>query len=556
MMGVPPNTCTICYKIFSNERAPLILTTCGHTYCTECLTAILGNNEVICPECKQITSLMDNPITSLPKNRSLIDMIEYHEYISKYIEQPKVPESKKLLNILESSLIQFEDTYNKIMSEHSYLNEIKESFILRDIDELMDHIISIVNDYRSELHLKVKAEFEKVNLIKNFRNSIKNLKDKISKIKMRLQNEQAPVEKVVKTNLTKIENNHDEYEKLSIGKSSPKSMFLFESIDKDFLIENKTKKEKDIKENLTELDNKKFLLIGFNQNTNENDSEKYCKTISVAQSGLTEEEENDIKSDIEFTKLFNLTLKNYAKEIYNPCVYFYVNKFQIENLYDDIKKILPKICDFDEYVPKYKLNDINSNSQKKMIRAIQEASLESDYKRLKYIFVHYKINSNFIYSEILDHITYQTLTNINNNRSSSNDHIANNGVISVSSSVVNLAGSNQINNPEVNNNSQQVNSNRSSLFNPYNINNNYYLRNNSRLLALNSMNSGSNLNIKDKIFSMYTYLKNFKEKAELKEFTKFLIDEQNYLPFKVDVDNNLDIKFGRDFEWILNLSLF
>jgi hypothetical protein len=65
----------------------------------------------------------------------------------------------------------------------------------------------------------------------------------------------------------------------------------------------------------------------------------------------------------------------------------------------------------------------------------------------------------------------------------------------------------------------------------------------------------SNLNYKDKISNLYTYLKNFKDKNELNEFLKFLIDEYNYIPLKLEAENSVDVKFGRDFEWKITLNL-
>ena len=63
------------------------------------------------------------------------------------------------------------------------------------------------------------------------------------------------------------------------------------------------------------------------------------------------------------------------------------------------------------------------------------------------------------------------------------------------------------------------------------------------------------MNIKDKICNFYTYLKNFRDKVELGELIKFLIEEYNYLPLKIESESQVEIKLGRDFEWKLNLNL-
>lgn len=676
MQGIPPYTCSICYLSYNNERIPLILTTCGHTFCKECIDVIITDQEIICPECKQVTLSSDYPIRSLPKNRSLIEMICFHDTknqssndnskdnlnISNFInsvefseltetEKKRVKEIKdnnlnsikriSLLNEFENTINCFESTYSNITSEHSYINEIKESFLLKEIDEMLNHIIDIVNEYRESLHKKVKSEFEKVDLIKNFKLSINNYRKRIDEYKGLIKRdfinvhaskesgvccdkkkaEIISINKESKDFIEDIFTNilNDKGEKI-INREKNYSMLDDNENKNDVIADNSNKNDKYVneqcgenennndsnndnnqvkveKQNITETHN-----YSFNENTdiiedrnisnehielNNDKINNECKSklFYIDSLDLTKEEEEKLKSEIEFTKLFNLTLKNYAKEIYNPCVYFFYNKYQADILYDDIRKLLPKICDFDENIFKYNLEEINNSNhnQKKLMKVLSDSCSHSDYKKLKYIFQHFRVNPNFIYSEALDHITYQTSLFGNNNNSDTYsrerdhsssviNHINLAGSISTTNNTGNTNTNNTINitnnNITQNRGNNDVNSennwnlestninpvsvlNRTSMFSPFN---NFRIYNNgSRHYALNS--SGAT-NLKDKIYNMYSYLKLFKDKSELKEFTKYLINEFNYIPFKLEIDSNLDIKLGRDFEWMLNLNTF
>ena len=43
--------------------------------------------EIICPECKQITAIAENPGKSLPKNRGLLNLIIYNEEFNKGVSK-------------------------------------------------------------------------------------------------------------------------------------------------------------------------------------------------------------------------------------------------------------------------------------------------------------------------------------------------------------------------------------------------------------------------------------------------------------------------------------
>jgi len=248
---------------------------------------------------------------------------------------------------------------------------------------------------------------------------------------------------------------------------------------------------------------------------------------------LSQKDEELLKNDIQFAELYNLTLRHYSKEIYNPCKFFFINKFQIDKIREDINKLLIKVCDFDEGVFNYNLEYLNSCDEKKILKEIQDSCQNSNYRKLKYIFTHLRINPNFIYSDILDNLTYQTSFVESSFSGNQNPLIP-------STVSINLAGSsNNTNNLRTNQYIGQNNQNRITSSTNRLQNNNFMV----------------NMNIKDKICNFYTYLKNFRDKNELGELIKFLIEEYNYLPLKIESDSQVEIKLGRDFEWKLNLNL-
>jgi len=453
--------------MYNNERVPLILIYCGHTYCKGCLDLIINEkNEISCPECKQITIVAETPSKSLPKNRGLLDLIIYNEQITKSTQELKIEspstdnkESIIILTEFEKVIKKLEETYSKLIDEHSFLIDISDTLVIKEVDIVMDSIIEIINEYREHLHKKVKLEFEKVNLLKTFKYSITNYKSKIQEY----------------------------WEILKNSDSVP-------SQDK--------------------INNDKF------------ESQK-------GRNYLTSKETEYIKNEKEFLELYNLTLKQYSKEIYNPCKYFFLNKFQYEKLQEDIKKNLRKVCIFDERVYKYNFDCLNLADDKKIMKEIQDCCSQSNFKKLKFMFTHLRINPNFLFSELMDNITSQT--NFTDNLNNVNINIPTNITHSNSSNhVVNLAGSNNTRVINQNNNASQIV---------------------SRPQRNQSTNLLSNLIGKDKIINLYSFLKNCKEKADLPEMIKFLIEECNYLPIKFETDTLPEIKFGREFEWKLNLNL-
>ena len=46
-------TCSVCCERYSDEeRQPVVLPRCGHTFCRPCVTLLLAANLIICPTCR------------------------------------------------------------------------------------------------------------------------------------------------------------------------------------------------------------------------------------------------------------------------------------------------------------------------------------------------------------------------------------------------------------------------------------------------------------------------------------------------------------------------
>jgi len=235
-----------------------------------------------------------------------------------------------------------------------------------------------------------------------------------------------------------------------------------------------------------------------------------------------------------------LTLKNFTKEIYNPCKFFYTNKFQLEKLCNDLKKMLFKTCDFDENIVKFGIHDLNNFDEKKIIKELQDCCLQSNNAKLKFIFSHFRLNPNFIYSDVLNQIANQNSAvehNSNANPINSNIQTGLNFNYSSANQFGNQSGSSSLNiiDPFM----ARRNLNNANR----NISNRYY----SNLL--------NNANIKDKVFNLFSYLKSFKDKAELNDLIKFLIEELDYIPLKIENEGNFDLKLIKEFDWKMQLGL-
>ena len=142
---VLPNQCSLCFNNYEDNRKPLILISCGHTYCEICLEKIFENNkkEIVCPECKLITNLPENNINKLPKNRIAMDL----NFLTKKkleINIKNEKEEKKLIKekisfnesckIYEDIIYDIEKKYNEIYDLHPYLKENKEAQVIDEID--------------------------------------------------------------------------------------------------------------------------------------------------------------------------------------------------------------------------------------------------------------------------------------------------------------------------------------------------------------------------------------------------------------------------------------
>jgi hypothetical protein len=64
------------------------------------------------------------------------------------------------------------------------------------------------------------------------------------------------------------------------------------------------------------------------------------------------------------------------------------------------------------------------------------------------------------------------------------------------------------------------------------------------------------LSLKDKVINFHSYLKQFKDKPELIKIIKYLIDEFNYVPLKLENDSTkIEVSLVKDLEWKLPISI-
>jgi len=605
IMSIPPHSCSICYQPYNNERSPLILITCGHTFCRECLEMIFNcdTKEIACPECKQSTYTLEPG--ALPKNRSLLDVIIYHEEVNRnmkrlslnhprrnssaikhdslneehneniendtnfnYREFKKISDgtkndkTKNLLYEYANILKKLEETYNKILDDHRYLTEISEVLVTREVDYALDDLIDVINDYRNTLQTKIRNEFQKVNLIRDFKKSLNVYKKKLNLyMNQFLKKETKEIEC---ENAEVFENNKSNSDRLKY-ETNEKRDNSEEILEKIVTAEIENDKEEISTTFNNEAGNVRNQDTGEetsnNQNTNTNSNNQVnCNNVELNYRSIVKDkplinnnivysfsefELENLLSEMKFAELYAITLKSYSKEIYNPSKYFFINKFQSDKLTEDLKKLLTKICDYDENVYRYNLEYLNSPDEKKMLKEVHESCSQSDFRKIRYIFNHFRINPNFIYSEVLDHLTNQHVSDREQTTSNSTNFansINNNQPI-------NLAGSNIFNVRDQNN--YNLNPSNGSIFINSNRNTNQSNQQNSIFRSTNT----ARINLNDKIFNLYGYLKHFKDKNELNELLKFLIDEYNYLPLKLELDTSLDVKLVKDVEWKINLNL-
>ena len=90
--------CSVCQEQFSEINEPKILK-CLHTFCKTCLEAWLrqlGERELSCPKCRQITECPNNNINSLPSNLFYKQMVEIVEAYSGQARCGNCEEKKSL----------------------------------------------------------------------------------------------------------------------------------------------------------------------------------------------------------------------------------------------------------------------------------------------------------------------------------------------------------------------------------------------------------------------------------------------------------------------------
>ena len=141
---------------------------------------------------------------------------------------------------------------------------------------------------------------------------------------------------------------------------------------------------------------------------------------------------------------------------------------------------------------RYNLEYLNSPDEKKMLKEVHESCTQSDFRKLRYIFNHFRINPNFIYSEVVDHLTNQHVSD----REQSTSNSTNFANSMNNNQPINLAGS-SFNFTVREQNNYNLNPSNGSIFgSAINRNTNQSNQQNSIFRSTNT----ARINLNDKIF--------------------------------------------------------
>lgn len=71
---VDPRDCTVCFKRYDDDgHRPRVLTSCGHSFCSTCITEMIKDNKLQCPNCRASCDL--STVDQLPVNFALLDIV-------------------------------------------------------------------------------------------------------------------------------------------------------------------------------------------------------------------------------------------------------------------------------------------------------------------------------------------------------------------------------------------------------------------------------------------------------------------------------------------------
>lgn len=114
-------TCAVCLKVYQQStRDPLVLP-CGHTFCRECLAAVLNiSGRILCPNCRRDASISDvsklpicYPLVSLSSSYSEIKVsttgrvsstARMHHFSQNYYTRKKMEKPRYKININMNSI--------------------------------------------------------------------------------------------------------------------------------------------------------------------------------------------------------------------------------------------------------------------------------------------------------------------------------------------------------------------------------------------------------------------------------------------------------------------
>ena len=57
-------TCAVCYEMYKKPK----YLHCHHSYCEECMAKLLKESKIICPECRETSTVPPEGIADLPNN--------------------------------------------------------------------------------------------------------------------------------------------------------------------------------------------------------------------------------------------------------------------------------------------------------------------------------------------------------------------------------------------------------------------------------------------------------------------------------------------------------
>lgn len=157
-------TCTNCKDLFNTEeRQPLLLPTCGHSVCVQCMSKILQDNpkELRCPEDGQPCDFYNQSkgIKSFPLNRAVLKAMKAHLELTRTSQGFPKPESLSELERKDSQTC-FNDFCFNHKQKFSLICFTEKKLICADcalFGDHKDHEFMKIDLYRDNIKDKFKS---------------------------------------------------------------------------------------------------------------------------------------------------------------------------------------------------------------------------------------------------------------------------------------------------------------------------------------------------------------------------------------------------------------